>query len=187
MHLDNVNQLQDLCVADLRGLSNCYAAVIFNDSPLSAGVNGVNKTWNYTIQIDLVRDDYSENTQIGTNNVQVYYLPVQLAVNNAITNSTDVPYEYMFSRFAEPDFKITREIKTSDFMTQITQTIAIVFFISVLPSIYHVVSVISSERESGMSALIDAMGGSPVARILSYVASFSIVYLPCWIIFGVRK
>jgi hypothetical protein len=43
---------------------------------------------------------------------------------------------------------------------------------------------ITTEREAGMTQLIDAMGGSSSSRILSYVLAFDLIYLPCWIIFG---
>ena len=50
---------------------------------------------------------------------------------------------------------------------------------------YHLASMMTYERESGMSQLLDAMSnGATPARILSYVLTFDLVYLPLWIILG---
>ncbi|KAH8890857.1 P-loop containing nucleoside triphosphate hydrolase protein [Thozetella sp. PMI_491] len=178
VQLDSQGPLRSLCKPNFRGYSGCYAIVLFNDSPLSTGVNN---TWNYTIQVDPVRSGYQYNVHRGDNDIQIYHLPVQLAVDNAITDATDVPSELMFSSQNQSQYDYQIRI---GFLANIIQNLAIVFFISMLPFVYHVVNVITSERESGVSALIDAMGGSPASRLLSYIASFFILYLPSWIIFG---
>lgn len=54
---------------------------------------------------------------------------------------------------------------------------------------YHVSSMLIMERESGLSQLMDAMGGPETAwsRIASYMVTFDLLYLPLWIILGCSK
>ncbi|KAI1341443.1 hypothetical protein F5Y15DRAFT_431193 [Xylariaceae sp. FL0016] len=63
--------------------------------------------------------------------------------------------------------------------------LSFVFFITMVPVAHHLSSMMAGERDSGMSQLIDAMGGGvAVPRVLSYVISFDLLYLPLWIILG---
>ena len=174
------SDLETYCAINYHGVSNCYAIVYFDDSPLTSGLNN---TWNYTIRVDPIRTGYSFSVEPSSNDIQTFFFPVQLTLDNAITNSTDIPHEYTYSRQEQHDYDL---FLSSMFHSEVIAEYAIVFFISVLPGIFHVVTFITSDRATGMSELIDAMGGSPAARILSYVASFLVVYLPCWIVFGVR-
>ncbi|OHW97887.1 ATP-binding cassette sub-family a member 9 [Colletotrichum incanum] len=67
----------------------------------------------------------------------------------------------------------------------ITSGLGIVCFASMLALVFHIVGTIASERESGMSQLIDIMGGGAAsARVLSYVVAFDIIYFPTWVILG---
>jgi ATP-binding cassette subfamily A (ABC1) protein 3 len=141
-------------------------------------------TWTYTIRADNQYNGFIFHVGQNNNNEDVIYLPLQVALENAMTNSTIIPNHYMFTSItqAEAD-KNARE----QYQRLVISTYGIAFFISMVSPIYHSVSMITSERESGMTQLIDAMGGSPAARISAYVLAFDIIYTPCWVTFGFCK
>ncbi|KAH7210057.1 hypothetical protein DER44DRAFT_864846 [Fusarium oxysporum] len=76
------------CPTDINGRTDCYAAVIFNDSPLS---DGGNKQWNYTMRCGSSNlgsgFDVFQSAKAATNP----HIPLQLAIDQAITNSSIVP------------------------------------------------------------------------------------------------
>ncbi|KAK3689693.1 hypothetical protein B0T22DRAFT_177099 [Podospora appendiculata] len=179
LEFDSWKQGDTYCKTSFRGVSSCYAMVTFNDSPLSSSQN---RTWNYTMRFDPARSDTGYSVFSGDTAYQRYWWPTQLAVDNAITNSTDVPDAYLYTSTTQEEIdRRNRE----NYGRSVVSQLCIVFFLSILPGIYHVVNVITTERESGLAQLIDAMGGSPTARVVSHMAAFSIIYFPTWLIFGV--
>ncbi|KAF2201610.1 hypothetical protein GQ43DRAFT_29657 [Delitschia confertaspora ATCC 74209] len=79
--LRTTDELADLCKTNFKGYSPCYGAVVFHSSPHEPVPNGV---WNYTLRAD--SNAIKGDTDITTNNngVQVYSLPLQLAVDTEI-------------------------------------------------------------------------------------------------------
>lgn len=179
--LNNVNDLLTTCRQDLRGTTDCFAAVVFNDSPLTPGNNGI---WNYTIRADSYQDGRTFDAQSHNNDEDRIYLPLQVALENAITNSTLIPDEYMFTSLSQ---ETGDEQVREQYQQLVIRDYGVAFFITLVSVVYHLVSMITSERESGMTQLIDAMGGSAAARICSYVLAFDIIYLPSWTLFGICK
>ena len=180
VYLTNPNDLVTTCRQSLHGDSDCFGAVVFNDSPLSSGGN-FKGVWSYTLHTDNAKNGFGFHVNGHKNDQDTIFLPLQLAVENAMTNSTIIPNTYMFTTITQAQEDVfTRE----QYQRLVISTYSIAFFISMLSPIYHVVSMITADRESGMTQLIDAMGGSSPGRILSYVLAFDILYLPCWIIFG---
>jgi hypothetical protein len=179
--LSNENDLLTTCQESLRGTSDCYAAIIFNDSPLTTGKSRI---WNYTIRADNRRNGGDFHVNRHDNDEDIVYLPLQVALENAMTNSTINPNSYMFTSISQDTADANTRKK---YQHLIIFTYAISFLISIVPPIYHSVGMMTTERESGMTQLIDAMGGSAASRILSYVIAFDLIYLPCWIVFGIRK
>lgn len=177
--LTDPNDLLTTCRESLQGLSDCFAAVVFNDSPLTKGKNGI---WNYTIRTDSALSGGKFFANRHDSDEQHINLPFQVAIDNAITNSSIIPNEYMYTsisqRTQDDDIRKT-------YQGLIISTYGIAFFIGIVSSIYHQVGMITTERESGMAQLIDAMGGSSVARVYSYVFAFNIIYLPAWIVLGI--
>ncbi|KAK3370300.1 hypothetical protein B0H63DRAFT_486711 [Podospora didyma] len=167
------------CNSNARGVSGCYAIITFNDSPLSDV--GLNKTWNYALRFDPARYGARYDYDSDMNSDQAYWSPTQMAVQNAITGSTEMPDVYSFSSVLRSIEDIAKKLM---YGRTVISTYHIVFFLSVLPSIYHVVNVITIERDSGLSELIDTMGGSASARVLSNIVAFTIIYSPTWLIFG---
>lgn len=176
---DSEADLRKRCPTSLSGVTNCYAAVIFNDSPLSKAGN---KTWSYTIRVSSARASTQFDITTPSKN---HYAPLQLAVENAITNSTTTPNNYMFTRITQDQ---AAEIKRRNFAATMVGGFGIVCFLSMISSVFHIIGMISTEREAGMAQLIDVMtGGAASARVLSYLITFNIIYLPSWIIFGACK
>jgi hypothetical protein len=179
--LSDQNNLITTCKESLRGRSDCFAAVVFNDSPLTTGA-GKRGVWNYTIRTDSGLNGATWSSNSHMNDQERVYLPWQVAIDNAIANSTIVPNEYLFSSIS----KATHDNNVrKKYQQLIVSTYGIAFFITMISSIYHLAGMMTTERESGMAALIDTMGGSPSARICSYILAFNVIYLPSWIIIGI--
>jgi len=186
-------EANDNCPTSWRGVSNCYAIITFTDSPMTTPGQSspelpydslTNQTWSYSLRYDPAREGFLDNVHAKDNDFDVYYLPTQLAVENAISNSTELPQAYQFTLRTQEEMDAADRISYGQL---VIRTWVIVFFLSIIPCVYHVVGVITRERESGLSQLIDAMGGSPSARVLSHVISFSILYFPSWLVMGCCK
>jgi hypothetical protein len=77
---NNYTDLVETCRSTLQGTTKCYGAVIFNSSP-KEGPGGI---WNYTLKADAT---FGTNifVQQTNNDVEIYQLPLQRAVDIAIT------------------------------------------------------------------------------------------------------
>lgn len=183
LELDNAGDIQSTCPVDYHGISPCHAVVIFNDSPES-GRPGAH--WNYTIRTDPSQVENPFNVFTTDGPLNQLFLPLQVAIENAITNSTTVPdvLKYSHAGTQEQADEASRRM----FLTMALYILSFVFFMTMMPVSHHVASMIASERESGLSHLIDAMGGGVTTpRVLSYIGTFYILYLPLWIILGCCK
>lgn len=114
--------------------------------------------------------------------VEDFFLPLQMSIDNALAGSSDVPEAFSFT----PMDQATNDREARDQYLQIaTYILSFVFFASMMMVCHHVSSMITLERESGLSELIDAMsGGAAWPRIASYMIVFDLLYLPLWIILG---
>ncbi|KPM35547.1 hypothetical protein AK830_g11010 [Neonectria ditissima] len=190
LRAEDEDQLASECRSSLRGVSNCFGAVVMRSSP-DEGSGGI---WNYTIRTDSavlssvgkIRVDKSDNDQ------EVYLLPIQRAVDTAIvhlTNSSDNSLnntsEYSFTSLTQDErADRIREV----YQRTITSWMAVAFVATVIWVTYHLTGFIATERETGMSQLVDAM--MPVrkpwmaqaARIIAHHLSFSLIYAPAWIV-----
>jgi len=169
------------CIVNFRGVSNCYAVITFHDTPLSNIYP--NQTWNYTLRLDPIRGGGRINVH-GEGDTERFFLPVQTALDNAITNSTETPEAYEFTTTTAEAIRLGQQ---AWYHNLVIKTYLIVFFLAVLPGIYLVVTTVTTDRETGVSQLVDGMGGSPAARVLGHLIAFSIVYLPTWIGTGICK
>ena len=177
--LSDEKELITTCVQSLTGVSDCFAAIVFNDSPATVGGN---RTWNYTVRTDTSLDGSTFYASSHNNDQERVYLPLQVTVDNAITNSTIIPNEYLFSSISQATQD--NNVRTA-YIGLIISIYGIAFYIGLVSGVYHLVGMITTERESGMSPLIDAMGGSPAARVCSYVLAFDMIYLPSWTVIGI--
>ncbi|KAI8632504.1 hypothetical protein F5Y19DRAFT_421495 [Xylariaceae sp. FL1651] len=179
IQLNNASQIDATCPVDYHGNSPCHAVVIFNESP---GSNMVNATWAYDIRTDpALQSRYFDVFNTNSAAEQVL-LPLQSAVEAAITNLTEIPDIQAFTGYTQEEIdKFSRQ----GFQTLALYILSFVFFLTMVPVAHHVSSMMAYERESGLSQLIDAMaGGAAWSRIISYVVTFDLLYLPLWVILG---
>ncbi|KAJ1327988.1 ATP-binding cassette subfamily A (ABC1) member 3 [Microdochium nivale] len=183
-------ELAATCKSSLRGVTGCYGAVVFYSSP-TEGDYGI---WNYTIRADGSLGNRMDSRS-GNNDVQIYALPLQRAIDAAIVNisGTDdartafatTPDEYLFTSDTEQE---REEFVRQQYQAQLTNALGVAFIIIMIGICYHMTGEMATEREIGMSQLIDAMVPTrylwqpQVIRFLSHHIAFTIVYLPGWVI-----
>lgn len=75
------SEILTTCRSSLRGVTQCFAAVVFASSP-SEGSGGL---WNYTLRVD---GALGRTVDVGSqsNDQEIYILPLQHAVDYAIAN-----------------------------------------------------------------------------------------------------
>jgi len=183
--------LTTTCRATLRGVTPCYGAVVFRGSPSEGG----GRVWNYTIRSDGALGSGRINTKRDDNDGQIYLLPLQHAVDSAISasnngtnNRNPLPAnieESVFTGLTQEE----RAVRVREIYSQmIISFLGVTFIAGSIGVVYHLTGFIASERESGMSTLIEAMMSSKhrwepqLARIVSYHLSFSVLYLPGWVV-----
>ncbi|KAK6084308.1 ABC transporter [Seiridium cupressi] len=182
--LSSVTELRTVCRSSLRGVSTCYAAVVFNSSPDEGGI------WNYTLRADGSLGTKIDTTK-STNDAQIYTLPLQRAVDSAIANlnSPDafpsMTEEYPFTTLTEEE---RAQRVRQNYQSALSNWLAVAFILTLIGVCYHMTGFMATEREIGMSQLLDAMmptkhrWQAQAARLLSYHITFSLIYLPGWII-----
>ncbi|GKT44087.1 ABC transporter A family member 3 [Colletotrichum spaethianum] len=187
------------CPTNLRGVSQCYGAVVFQASPSE----GPGDYWNYTLRSDGALRSIVVDVDSDRNDAQIYLLPLQRAVDVAIasvqsgSSSGSGPSqveqgplpetvdEYPFTSITQEERAVRIRI---NYQSAITNWMGVAFMTSVLFVTYHLTGFIATERESGMIRLVDAMmpvkrrWHAQAARIISYHISFSLLYIPGWVI-----
>jgi hypothetical protein len=86
--LESEKRLREKCPTDMKGRTDCFAAIVFNDSPLSRAGD---RQWNYTIRVSSSNSPSTFDVTQSSKDVGNMYTPLQLAIDQAITNSTIVP------------------------------------------------------------------------------------------------
>ncbi|KAH8646478.1 hypothetical protein BGZ60DRAFT_535616 [Tricladium varicosporioides] len=188
--LSTESELLNTCRSSLRGATTCYGAVVFESSP-NEGPGG---RWNYTIRAD---GAFGEKIDVGkrTNDAQIFILPLQRAVDVAISrldgNATVLPetvLEYPYTSITQAQRNTNIRV---NYQKSIINILGVAFLIGMVGVTYHLTGFIATERELGMSQLLEAMMPNlrrwqpQVARILSYHIAFDLIYLPGWILIGV--
>ncbi|OAA79375.1 ABC transporter [Akanthomyces lecanii RCEF 1005] len=178
------------CRSSLRGVTTCFNAIVFRSSP-DEGSGGI---WNYTIRTDasFFQETYRIQVDKGDNVEQVYMIPTQHIVDQAIAKIShpnqkdplaDVQEKAFTSYTSEERLEQTRKL----YHKSIINFMGVAFISCILWISYHLAGFVATERETGMSQLIDAM--MPVrkpwmamfARLVAHHLSFSLVYAPAWI------
>ncbi|KAI7775900.1 hypothetical protein LA080_006110 [Diaporthe eres] len=178
------------CASTLRGSSTCFGAASFHSSP----TEGSSGAWNYTLRSDGV---FGERIFVDrtTNDVEIYALPFQRAIDSAIgsLNGTSATlgsgsideYPYTDTTAEERDALIRRL-----YMGALISILAVALFLAMSNVTYQLTGLMASERELGISQLIEAMTPAKrpwhiqAARLLSNHLAFDIIHLPGWIIMG---
>ncbi|KAI9889210.1 MAG: hypothetical protein M1814_005726 [Vezdaea aestivalis] len=189
--LSKEDELLETCRSTLRGVSTCFAAAVFFSSPSE----GEGQIWNYTLRADgaLGRGIKVDKQN---NDAQIYAIPLQRAIDSSIASqknqsagsalldATQYPYTDKTQEQRRDNIRIR-------YMGGIIDILAVAFFIAVVGVIYQLVGFMASERETGMSQLIEAMMPNgrrwepQLARFLAYHLAFDIIYAPGWIVMSI--
>ncbi|KLU92187.1 hypothetical protein MAPG_11133 [Magnaporthiopsis poae ATCC 64411] len=189
--LSDENELGAVCRSNLYAVSSCYGAVVFRGSP-SEGNGGF---WNYTIRLDgSIGSGARYDVDEDDNDAQVFVLPFQRAVDAAITglnaSSNQAPLppktdEYFFTELTNEE---RNEQIRINYQSAVTNFMGVAFIAGMIGISYHLTGFMATEREIGMSTLIESMMASrhpwlsQAARLFSYHAAFSVIYAPGWIL-----
>lgn len=183
--VEEEQELMTICRSTIRSVSNCFGAVNFVSSP----TEGSGQIWNYTLRADGSLGGRVFVNQ-ETNDHEIYVLPVQHAIDReiALIEGTSIPdqvqqFPYTSSTNEERDANITRL-----YMDSIINILGLAYFIGFVGVAYQLTGQLATERELGMSQLIEAMMPNKrrwepqAARILSFHFAFSVIYFPSWVI-----
>lgn len=111
--------------------------------------------------------------------------PIQWAVDSAIFREVFGDAEVPPAPQEVPYTQITQEQRLDNlrlsFVRGTREITALAFFVGFVGVIYHLVGFVSTEREQMLTQLLDVMGCSPFARLLSWHLSFDAFYLASWI------
>lgn len=186
--LKTETDLLTTCRSSIRGVSNCFGAAVFYGSP-TEGPDGL---WNYSLRADGGLGAKIDVTN-ANNDVEIYPLPLQHAIDFAIAagNKTidqgAVPHlveEYPFT--SETQQERNDQIRVR-YMGGIIEILAVAFFIGIVGVIYQLVGLLASERELGMTQIIEASmpnakrWAPQMIRLLAAHLAFDIMFLPGWI------
>ena len=189
--LQRPEDLLETCPSSIRGVSPCYGAAVFYSSP-DEGLGGI---WNYTLRTDGALG-FRVDTRKSSNDVEVYAIPLQHAIDFAIAALNDtvhqaaLPAEVMEFPFTPITEEENRNQVRARYMNAIVNFLGPAFYVGLTGVVYHLVGFAASERESGMSPLIEAMMPNvrrwqpQAARLAAYHLAFDIIYVPGWLIMG---
>ncbi|KAL8909004.1 MAG: hypothetical protein Q9207_000455 [Kuettlingeria erythrocarpa] len=185
----NQDDLLTICRNSLRGVSNCYGAAVFFSSP-TEGPGGV---WNYSLRADGGLGRKIDTTN-ANNDAQLYPLPLQhtidftIASQNTSIDQSALPaqvYEYPFT--SKTQQQRSDDIRTR-YMGGIIDILGVAFYIAMVCVTYQLVGLIASERELGMTQLIEASMPNKrrwepqAARLFANHIAFDIMFVPGWIV-----
>ncbi|KAL8935627.1 MAG: hypothetical protein Q9216_005333 [Gyalolechia sp. 2 TL-2023] len=187
----NENDLFTYCRNSLRGVSRCYAAAVFHSSPTEGPEGG--GMWDYSLRADGGLG-FKIDIRNTDNDAETYPLPLQHAIDFAIASQNTTidqsalpaqVYQYPFTSKTEK--QRNDDIRTS-YMGSIIDILGVAFFIGMVCVIYQLVGLIASERELGMTQLIEASMPNArrwepqAARMLANHIAFDLMFLPGWIV-----
>ncbi|KAK1997137.1 ABC transporter [Colletotrichum falcatum] len=190
--IEKPSEISRICRSSFRATTSCYGAVVFSSSP-GEGDGGI---WNYTLRGD---GAFGSSFKVGNddNDVQVYTLPLQRAVDSAIARTSSAEAdpsplgdirEWGFTDETEEE---RRASARRSYQQTIIDYLGVSFVLALIGVSYHLPGHIATEREKGLSQLVDSMMSTrheweaQVVRMLSNFYSFASVYLPGWIVASV--
>ncbi|KAJ5018708.1 ABC transporter A family member 2 [Colletotrichum sp. SAR 10_99] len=185
----NVDDLSLICQTATRGTTPCYGAVVFHSSP-SEGDGGF---WNYTLRGDPALGQKFQVSK-SDNDAQVYTLPLQRAIDSAIVrlNSTEGNSDPLANLQEWGFTDETEDEREASVRRRYQQTfidyLAVSFVLALIGVSYHLPGHVATEREKGLSQLIDAMMSTryewepQVARMVANFYAFATIYFPGWLV-----
>jgi ATP-binding cassette subfamily A (ABC1) protein 3 len=198
LYATSKDMIQD-CAASTKGVSPCYGGILFWSSPLEGSDYSAKGTWNYTLRADEKASAGRIDVTKSTNGPEVYVLPLQSAIDQEIIsrstqgsgNTSPLPDKVdgiLFTRLSQAALLKERD---GNYLALCIYLFGAIFSFTMISIVYHMAAFVASERELGMSGLIDTMipGGSSIraqlARQISTYISFFIIYLPSWLTVGI--
>ena len=184
-------ELITICKGSIRGVSRCYGAAVFYGSP----TEGPGGQWNYSLRADGALG-FKINTQKVNNDQEIYAIPLQHTIDFAIASqNTTIDQAAVPSQVNEYPYTSQTQSEHTDsirrsYMGGITNILAVAFFIAVVGVIYQLVGLMASERELGMTQIIEASMPNQrrwepqAVRLLATHIAFDIMFLPGWIVIG---
>ncbi|KAE8454159.1 hypothetical protein EG329_005084 [Mollisiaceae sp. DMI_Dod_QoI] len=178
-NVNDTNDLLDLCKQSLQGSSDCYAAVIF----LSFNETNVD----YSIALDeSITDSFSYgNYHTDDSILSKRILPLQWTIDAQIGNlsATSKPSVQPFSGSFGPNAHIYTSNPINDsngpyWLSLVAQFVAPIFILILIGVVYHLATLVATERETSTAALMAAQGVTTTPRVLSTYLSFYLVYFP---------
>jgi len=128
---------------------------------------------------------------VNNNDAQVFMLPFQRAIDSQIhiqARST-LPSVVNQLQFTQESEMYVQKSGSTSYMSAFVNFLVILFFLGMIPVVYHMTGFIAKERELGMSALIDATDfsryGAQLLRLSSTYTAFVIIYGLSWLISGI--
>ncbi|KAH7029560.1 uncharacterized protein B0I36DRAFT_245663 [Microdochium trichocladiopsis] len=192
--ITNAADLGKICTVSFQGTTPCYGAVVFSGSP-----NEGSGSWNYTLRGDgVLGRKYDADT--NDNDPQVYILPFQRAIDSEIArlengssssssssiNDLARMQEWLYTSSTEQE---RREQANRDYENTFINFMGVAILVGFFGISYHLPGYIATEREKGLSQLVDAMmhtrhrsaWEAPALRMLAHLLSFAAVYFPGWV------
>ncbi|PCH34380.1 nucleoside triphosphate hydrolase protein [Wolfiporia cocos MD-104 SS10] len=170
------------CPENFNGFSECYAAVVFNYLPDASSNETVLQPINYTLRAD--DGLYYINVVKHTSSYEERVLPLQWAVDSAIIELTTgttplTPLEWPFTQ--ETNTQQATDTRLS-YIRGLRTLLVLALFVCFIGIAYQLPGAFMSERAGQLTSHMKAMGLMDSARVLSWHASISLVYLPAWVI-----
>lgn len=168
------------CPEGMSRVSSCYAALVFHSLDASS------KTLNYTIKTDVGRSLIDVDNP--RNDIQQERLmPLQWALESSFIGQVTgqrpaAPSVWEYTNLSMSDYKDKIRI---DFLKATRDVVAIILVVQFLFVAYQLPGRMTTERAIGLSEHLDVMGCSTLARVLSWHACMSLVFLASWILYGV--
>ncbi|KAK5060231.1 hypothetical protein LTR84_010116 [Exophiala bonariae] len=186
-HLPREADLPQVCQGSLAGTSKCYAAVIIQSSP-SGGSDAI---WSYRVISDWNLGTTAYVDRLN-NDPQIFSLPLIHAIDSTIADVTGMPFPQTMLElpFTDETNDSYQNRAHKRYMSNLETTLAVTCFIAVCGITFHLTGYVATERELGMSQLIDVMMlkegklHADVVRVLSTCFSFIVIYLPGFIAAG---
>ncbi|ODQ51080.1 hypothetical protein SAICODRAFT_27131 [Saitoella complicata NRRL Y-17804] len=181
VQLQTSTELAELCPQNFIGASPCFAAVEFNQLDFTTN------QFNYTLRADTGSNTIRVDTNSGSFEQKV--LPLQWAIDQAIFQISNpggtlppTPLEQPYTQISDEDRKTDMRLS---YLSGVRTILALAFFIGQLGVVYQLVGHIAEEREALITDLLDSMSCLRTARFASFHLSYSIMFLPSWILMGV--
>ncbi|KAL8699504.1 MAG: hypothetical protein Q9224_001381 [Gallowayella concinna] len=181
----NEDDLLTSCRSSLRGVSHCYAAAVFYASP----DEGPGDTWNYSLRADGGLGTKIDVTN-ADNDAEIYVLPLQHAIDFTIASLTPtvdqsaLPSQVFEYPFTSKTQQQRRDDIRTRYMGGIIDILGVAFFIAMVVVVYQLVGLMASERELGMTQLMDASMPNTrrwepqAVRLLANHIAFDIMFSP---------